>query len=89
MSKEQTRRIFCLYFHFINWHSISLGLHIDLRDGRLELHIPFGFVAVGFHRISRHLPINYHQIEWRSFGWNQYRHAAPSPLLDAPWGSDH
>lgn len=45
----RTLRCFRLWrWHFVNWHSISLGVHIDVRGPFLEVHLPFGFIRSGW-----------------------------------------
>jgi hypothetical protein len=41
-------RQFVAYFHFIGWHLISLGVSVDLRSPNIEIHLPGGFVRVGW-----------------------------------------
>lgn len=41
-------RFECMFW-FISWRAISLGLHVHLKDPlNLEIHIPFGFIRIGF-----------------------------------------
>ena len=48
------------YFFFVGWWAISLGLHISVRDPNVEIHLPFGFIRLGFCRwvISKNIVIN-------------------------------
>ena len=39
----------CCIFWFSGWDSISLGLHLCLSAPNIEIHIPFGFIRIGWH----------------------------------------
>jgi len=39
---------FACYFWFVGWDCISLGGHICLRNPNIEIHLPFGFVRIGW-----------------------------------------
>ena len=39
------------YYYFIKFYHISLGLHIDLYQPNIEIHLPFGFIRIG--RVNR------------------------------------
>jgi hypothetical protein len=41
-------RKFVFYFYFVGWSAISLGLSVCFRQPNIELHIPFGFIRVGW-----------------------------------------
>ena len=40
-------RFVCL-FHFVGWNCLSLGFHICITAPNFELHLPFGFVLIGW-----------------------------------------
>jgi hypothetical protein len=42
-----TRR-FVATFWFVSWTDISLGINIDVRAPRIEIHLPFGFLRFGW-----------------------------------------
>ena len=44
------RRGFVMYFHFLGWWALSLGLHIDIESPNIEIHLPFGFIRVGWQK---------------------------------------
>jgi hypothetical protein len=44
-------RRFVAKFHFNSWLHISLGLHVDLESPNVEIHVPFGFVRIGWEGI--------------------------------------
>ena len=39
---------FNINYHFISLYEISLGLNISLKDPCIQIHIPFGFVRIGW-----------------------------------------
>jgi hypothetical protein len=46
--KMNKNRRFVCKFHFVDWHQISFGLSIDLLSPNLEIHLPFGFIKLGW-----------------------------------------
>ena len=36
------------FFHFVRWSCISFGFHIDVASPNIEIHVPFGFVRIGW-----------------------------------------
>jgi hypothetical protein len=42
------KKQFICYFHFVTWYDISLGISIDVKAPRLEIHVPFGFFRIGW-----------------------------------------
>jgi len=59
-------RKFVCYFHFVSWWDISFGVSIDLVSPHLDIHLPFGFIRVGWsgiwlERMTDHV---------RSYGWD-------------------
>ena len=46
--RKVAKRKFVAYFHFVSWDCISLGLHVSLRCPNIELHLPFGFIRIGW-----------------------------------------
>lgn len=41
-------RPFVCYFYFTGWWDISLGFHISLEMKNIEIHLPFGFIRIGY-----------------------------------------
>lgn len=41
-------RKFVMHYWFVGWDCISLGAHVSLRDPNIEIHLPFGFIRVGW-----------------------------------------
>jgi hypothetical protein len=62
------RRCFVCYFHFVGWDCISLGGHVCLGLPNVEVHLPFGFVRVGWVMAPQSAPFNYESVRWRTFG---------------------
>jgi len=44
------RQIVC-HFHFVAWSHWSLGFHLDAASPNIEMHVPFGFVRIGWQGI--------------------------------------
>ena len=49
---------FVMLFFFQGWHSIQFGIHFDLKHMNCELHIPFGFIRIGFESVSHILEMS-------------------------------
>jgi len=64
------KRVFVAYFFFINWSSLSLGLHIDITLPNLEIHLPFGFIRIGWKKTNSILAKNQYEVDKQVFGWN-------------------
>lgn len=43
------RRFVC-YFNFLGWWHWSFGAHVDVRHPHVLLHVPFGFLCLGWYR---------------------------------------
>lgn len=41
-------RRFCCYFFFVGWDCISIGLHVCISKPNIEIHLPFGFIRIGW-----------------------------------------
>lgn len=61
----ERRRAFHCFFNFLGWWHWSLGMHVDLWHPQLAIHLPFGFLAVGWHRYGAHL-----RRRPRWYGWD-------------------
>lgn len=46
------KKIFVFYYFFVSWYCISLGFHIDLENPNLEIHLPFGFIKIGWEKTN-------------------------------------
>lgn len=63
------KRRFVCYFWYVDWLAFSFGFHIDLRHFNIEIHLPVGFIKVGFERYSPDWNIiNEDEVSWRKFG---------------------
>jgi len=38
------------YYYFIAWSHFSFVFHVDFSSPNLEIHLPFGFVRIGWER---------------------------------------
>lgn len=46
----ERRRTFECFYNFLGWWHWSLGLHVDLRHPHVDLHVPFGYLRIGWFR---------------------------------------
>lgn len=46
-------RVPVAYFYFVGWSALSLGIHVSLSQPNIEIHLPFGFIRIGFSKIHR------------------------------------
>ena len=51
-TRTSTDKFVC-YFFFVGWDCISLGFHICLGAPNIEIHLPFGFLRIGWETVSR------------------------------------
>ena len=58
---------FVCYFFFVGWDCISFGIHFCLSAPNFEIHIPFGFIRIGF--AGKPSKIKQDEIDKRIFGW--------------------
>lgn len=65
------RTTFCAYFWFVDWKCISLGVSLNLSPMHAEIHLPFGFIRVGWERTALQKPLNWDAIKWRCWGWHR------------------
>ena len=47
IATPQTRQFVC-YFWFVGWDCLSLGVHFCVLGPHLEIHLPFGFLRIGW-----------------------------------------
>ena len=43
---------FICYFWFVSRYHISFGFHLDLQSPNIEIHIPFGFIRIGYQGVN-------------------------------------
>lgn len=54
------RKCFQAYFYHTSFAHLSLGAHLDLSLPNLEIHIPFGFIRIGWSEIYNGAPVRWH-----------------------------
>jgi hypothetical protein len=55
-------RAFVCYFFFVGWNEISIGANVDLKAPTLNLHVPFGWIRIGWVKKGGQKPINNDQV---------------------------
>jgi hypothetical protein len=68
MAQDSLDKFVC-YFYFVSWKCLSVGVSVCLKPLNVELHLPFGFIRVGWDKLSTEPFINQEQISWRTFGY--------------------
>lgn len=48
MEQIRTVRRFVAYFHFVGWDCFSLGFHVCFGSPNIEIHLPIGFIRIGW-----------------------------------------
>ncbi len=51
-------RKFVCYYYFVGWSNFSLGFHLSTYCPNIELHLPFGFIRIGWVIDFPDLPCN-------------------------------
>jgi hypothetical protein len=64
---EYTRQL-VFYFHFVGIWDISLGLSVDVKMPHLDIHLPFGFIRIGFIEHTPGVPVNEAEFRKNTFG---------------------
>ena len=42
-------RYFVAYYWFVGWWTpINIGFHLDFHSPNIEIHLPFGFIRIGW-----------------------------------------
>lgn len=67
------KRIFVCEWSFIGWGDISLGFHVCVGELYCDLHLPFGWLRIGWEREPVELPLNWKQCQRNSYGLNRSR----------------
>ena len=66
---QMKRKLVC-YFFFVDWSCISLGLHIGLKQPNIEIHLPFGFMRIGWKTYTEdEIILNEDEINKKCFGY--------------------
>jgi hypothetical protein len=68
---------FVAYFYFVGWDCLSLGAHVCTSLPNIELHLPFGFVRIGW--MPRITGFYYGHRQRRTFGYDS---AMPAKAYD-------
>ena len=69
---------FICYFHFVGFNCLSLGIHFDIIIPNMEIHLPFGFIRIGWHDyIDKDL---YERFKNERFGFSSYKKTFSSHL---------
>ena len=64
-------RKFIAIFYFQGWNEISLGVSIDIKRPNLEIHIPFGFIKIGWMIFANEKEWNFWKDTQRGFTSNE------------------
>jgi|GEM_PF-3747909 len=51
-SIKMSRGRFRCYFFFVGWDCLSLGLHVSVWCPNIEIHLPFGFIRIGWESVA-------------------------------------
>lgn len=43
---------FAAYYYFVGWDCLSLGFHVCTSAPNIEIHLPFGFIRIGWVRMN-------------------------------------
>ncbi len=76
-TSKMTRQ-FIAIFHFTGWSNIQLGISISIKQPNLEIHVPFGFIRVGWVLTTGQRPINHLQADRHTYGLGM-RYKDPDP----------
>ena len=61
---------FVCYFWFNGWTNINLGISLSLKPVNIEIHLPFGFIRLGWEFIYNKT-CNWDEVSWQHFGTKQ------------------
>ena len=75
MTNKKQKLVFVLMWTFIGWRDLSLGFHLCLGELYVDIHLPFGWIRVGWERVPRSLVINAPTPWYRQYGLIRYRFA--------------
>ncbi|KKN06299.1 hypothetical protein LCGC14_1078530 [marine sediment metagenome] len=62
---ERIKRYFKAYYYVSGWYPINFGLNIDFGSPNIDIHIPFGFIRIGWDTTPRG--------KWISDKWKDYK----------------
>ncbi len=58
---------FVCFFWFVGWHLFSLGISLCFKPLNAEIHLPFGFIKIGFEEMFPRAR-NERKVSWRCHG---------------------
>lgn len=59
---------FVCYFWFIDFNNISFGLHIHTGLPNIEIHLPFGFIRIGYESTVLK-DVDCSGFKYKAYGW--------------------
>lgn len=59
------KKEFVFLFWFVGWENVSLGIHFNICIPNMEVHLPFGFIKIGWR--EKPTSINWNNVKWREF----------------------
>jgi hypothetical protein len=64
------KKQFIAIFYYVScWH-LSLGFHVDFSSPNIEIHLPMGFIRIGWIYLIEK-PINADECDKHAFGYKQ------------------
>ena len=61
---------FIALFWFVSWTSISVGININVWPINMEIHLPFGFIKIGWEEYEPGVrALNEADVAWRAFNF--------------------
>jgi hypothetical protein len=64
----EQQRVFVCMWTFIGWQDISLGFHVCLGEWYIDLHVPFGWLRVGWEKVPRKMVVAFAHPWYRQYG---------------------
>lgn len=53
------KRQFECYYYFVGWSSVSLGVSVCVSLPNIEIHLPFGFIRIGWRKDPKAEDVEY------------------------------
>jgi hypothetical protein len=51
--EERSGKTFKAFYHVTGWYPINFGINVDFQKPNMEIHIPFGFIRIGWDNMPR------------------------------------
>jgi hypothetical protein len=67
LERKYKRQFVCYFFHN-GFDNINFGISINLKLPNIEIHIPFGFIRIGFVLSNGIKAINQEEVDKKCFG---------------------